>query len=143
MPKPFSSSCGRTWPDVPQRRSVERFLEGIRRLDPLLVVLFGSLATGNHTQHSDADVLVVFREPVEWEAVYAFSDGVVQPVVVTWEELLLRLAEGEPFFHEILAEGIPLLQADDALWDELTRRAAEAARAQALARTPSGWRWGR
>lgn len=143
MPRPSLTSCEKTWPDVPQRRSVEGFLERVRRLQPLLVVLFGSLATGDYTQHSDADVLVVFREPVAWETVYAFSDGVVQPVVATWEELLARLREGEPFFHEILAEGIPLLEAREGLWDELARCAAEAARAQALARTPRGWRWGR
>ncbi|MCS7282047.1 MAG: nucleotidyltransferase domain-containing protein [Anaerolineae bacterium] len=141
MPEPSFSSFGNTWPDVPQRASVERFLQQVRRLDPLLMVLFGSLATGDYTQYSDADVLVVFPKPVDWETVYACSDGVVQPVVVTWEELVARLEAGEPFFHEILAEGIPLLQASDTLWGELTHRAAVAAQAHALARTPRGWRW--
>ncbi|MFN3761688.1 MAG: nucleotidyltransferase domain-containing protein, partial [Anaerolineae bacterium] len=87
---------------------MERFLEKVRQLDPLLVVLFGSLVTGDYTPSSDADVLVVLRQPVDWETVYACSDGIVQPVVTTWEELLAQLDSGEPFFHEVITEGTVL-----------------------------------
>jgi len=62
---------------------VECFVEQVRRLDPLLVLIFGSVVTGEFTQYSDGDVLVAFGHPVEWETVYACSDGVVQPVVKT------------------------------------------------------------
>lgn len=120
---------------------MERFLEGVRQLDPLLVVLFGSLATGDYTPSSDADMLVVLRRPVEWETVYACSDGVVQPVVTTWEELIAQLEAGEPFFHEVIAEGIVLLDAEGTS-DALRRRAADAARRLGLERTPHGWKWG-
>jgi len=118
---------------------VERFLEKARRLDPLLVVLFGSLATGDYTSSSDADVLVALRQPVEWETVYACSDGIVQPVVVTWDELLAQLDSGEPFFHEILAEGVVLL--DSGVYEAVRRRASAAARRWGLERTPGGWKW--
>ncbi|RME36384.1 MAG: hypothetical protein D6793_05845 [Thermoflexia bacterium] len=134
-----SASSSSTLPDVPQRASVERFLEKARRLDPLLVVLFGSLATGDYTSSSDADVLVALRQPVEWETVYACSDGIVQPVVVTWDELLAQLDSGEPFFHEILAEGVVLL--DSGVYEAVRRRASAAARRWGLERTPGGWKW--
>lgn len=136
-----SVSSSSTWRNAPQRASVERFLERVRRLDPLLVILFGSLATGDYTPSSDADVLVVLRQPVEWETVYACSDGVVQPVVTTWEEFIAQLEDGEPFFHEVIVEGTVLLDAAG-LWDGLRRRASAAAQRLGLERTPYGWKWG-
>ncbi|MBC7225891.1 MAG: nucleotidyltransferase domain-containing protein [Thermoflexales bacterium] len=141
MDEKSSVSSSSTWLDAPQRASVERFLERVRQLDPLLVVLFGSLATGDYTSSSDADVLVVFREPVDWETVYACSDGVVQPVVTTWEELIAQLDAGEPFFHEVITGGTVLLDAEG-VGDVLRRRAADAARKLNLERTLSGWKWG-
>jgi len=36
------------------------FVATVRQLDPVAAVLFGSVARGDFTQHSDADVLVVF-----------------------------------------------------------------------------------
>jgi len=63
MAQKSSNSSRATWRDYPHWSSVERFVEQVRRLDPLLVLLFGSVTTGEFTQYSDADVLVVFEHP--------------------------------------------------------------------------------
>jgi len=119
---------------------VERFIEKVRRLDPLLVLLFGSVATGEFTQYSDADVLVLFERPVDWETVYACSDGVVQPVVKTRDELAAQIAAGEPFFCEIVEEGQVLFDAGG-VYAWLCRSVAAARERWGLERTVDGWRW--
>jgi len=119
---------------------VERFVEQVRRLKPLLVLLFGSAATGEFTQYSDADVLVVFDRPVDWDAVYACSDGIVQPMVKTWDELTVQIADGEPFLCEIVEEGQVLSDADG-VCERLRRQVADARQRWGLERTPDGWRW--
>jgi predicted nucleotidyltransferase len=72
------------------------------------VLLFGSLAANDYTQYSDADVLVVFERPVDWLEVYAGSDGIVQPVVKSWEVLVEDVRQAEPFYLQMLREGITL-----------------------------------
>jgi len=119
---------------------VERFVEKVRRLDPLLVLLFGSVATGEFTQYSDADVLVLFERPVDWETAYACSDGIVQPVVKTRDELAAQIAAGEPFFCEIVEEGQVLFDAGS-VYARLRRHVAAARERWGLERTVDGWRW--
>ena len=135
-----SNSSRVTWTDYPHRSSVERFVEQVRRLKPLLVLLFGSAATGEFTQYSDADMLVVFDCPVDWDAVYACSDGIVQPLVKTWDELTAQIADGEPFLCEIVEEGQVLSDADG-IYERLRRHVAEARQRWGLERMPGGWRW--
>jgi predicted nucleotidyltransferase len=119
---------------------VERFVERVRQLDPVLLLLFGSAATGDYTQYSDADVLAVFERPVAWDDVYACSDGVVQPVVRTLDELVVQVSTGEPFYHEIVEEGVVLFDAGG-VHDRVCAHAAAARERRQLERTPTGWRW--
>jgi predicted nucleotidyltransferase len=140
MAKRSSNSSRTAWRDYPHWSSVERFVEQVRRLNPLLVLLFGSVVTGEFTQHSDADVLVVFEHPQTWETVYACSDGVVQPVVKTRDELTTQIAAGEPFLCEIVEEGKVLFDAGG-VYDQLRRHVAAARERWGLERTPDGWRW--
>ncbi len=140
MAQRSSNSSRVTWHDYPHKSSVERFVEEVRRLDPLLVLLFGSVATGEFTQYSDADVLVVFEHPVNWETVYACSDGVVQPVVKAQDELAAQIAAGEPFFCEIVEEGQVLFDAGS-VYARLRRHVAAARERWGLERTVDGWRW--
>lgn len=127
--------------NYPHWPSVEHFVANVSQLRPVLVLLFGSVAMGEFTQHSDADVLVVFTEPTSWEAVYACSDGIVQPLVKTWSELEAHIKAGEPFYCEIIEDGQVLFDASD-FCDQL-RRLAEVARQQRqMQRTArGGWRW--
>lgn len=50
----------------PNFELIERFRERVQGLGPVLILLFGSVGRGEFTQHSDANVLVVVAEPVEW-----------------------------------------------------------------------------
>ena len=78
-----SASSQPSYLRYPHWPSVGRFVDGVKALQPLLLLLFGSVAKGDFTQHSDADVLAVFAAPTDWLAVYSYSDGRVQPVVKT------------------------------------------------------------
>lgn len=92
----------------PAFTELEQFVHCIVRRRPLLVLLFGSVATGRFTQHSDADVLVVFQRPVEWIDVYKCSAGRVQPLVRGLEEVLGEIERGNTLMIEALEDGIPL-----------------------------------
>ena len=136
-----SSNLSRaTWGDYPHWSSVEHFVEQVRRLDPLLVLLFGSVTTGEFTQYSDADVLVVFEHLVDWETVYACSDGIVQPIVKTQDDLTAQIISDEPFFCEIVEDGQVLFDADG-VYERLQRHVAAARECWGLERTADGWRW--
>ncbi len=140
MAPPSSNSSKATWRDYPRWPSIERFVERAKRLDPLLVLLFGSVVTGDFTQYSDADVLVVLKHPIAWETVYACSDGIVQPLVKTEDELTAQIAAGEPFFCEIIEQGQVLFDIGG-VYERLRRRVTAARRQWGLEQTPSGWRW--
>lgn len=141
MPTASLTSLRQTYPSYPHWDEVESFVAGVRALDPLFVLLFGSVAKGDFTQHSDADVLVVLEGPVDWLDVYAFSQGMVQPVVKTRAELGQQLEAGEPFYHEMLEDGLLLCQSGPA-YEELQALARQARQALGLVRTRTGWRWG-
>jgi predicted nucleotidyltransferase len=50
----------------PHFELIERFMERVQGLGPVLILLLGSGAKGEFTHHRDADVLVVVAEPVDW-----------------------------------------------------------------------------
>lgn len=87
------------------------------------VYLFGSLARGNYTPRSDADVLVVERTPsaprqmdrppryVDWFLGLAVPADVV---VLTLDELAQLRAEGRLFAREAVDEGVLLAGSLDA-----------------------------
>ncbi len=137
-----SNSLRSTYRDYPHIASIESFLAGIEPLQPALVILFGSVATGDFTQKSDADVLVVFDEPVEWQEVYAHSDGWVQPVVKTLAEVSDLLMAATPFFCQIIEDGV-VLRDRDGLYNHLRDLAEEAKSRQGLVRSAEGWHWAR
>jgi predicted nucleotidyltransferase len=137
-----SSSLRSTYLDYPHLAELRRFLARIAPMRPLLVLLFGSVAKGEFTQHSDADVLVVFSKPVDWLEVYEHSDGLVQPLVKTLDEIMARIEEGDPFVIEILEDGIALHE-DGGVHGRLLAAVAEAKERFGLVRTDDGWRWGK
>ncbi|MGC8779613.1 MAG: nucleotidyltransferase domain-containing protein [Anaerolineae bacterium] len=126
--------------NYPHWPSVERFVAQVRQLEPLLVLLFGSVATGEFTQYSDADVLVIFQQSVPWEMVYACSDGFVQPVVKTWREIEAKVRSGEPFYCEIAEDALVLFDAGG-VYEQLQRLTTISREYWGLERTSSGWRW--
>jgi len=67
----------------------------------LAVILFGSLATGEFTQHSDADVAVIFATPVDWMKLYRCSSGRVQPLVYPAEQFLQMINKANGLALEV------------------------------------------
>lgn len=124
--------------DYPHIASIRRFVLNIGPNKPLLIVLFGSVARRDFTETSDADVLVVFPEQCDWNLVYACSDGWVQPVVMSLEELRKRLIEGESLAHEIEQDG-ELIFGSHELWDELRGIARDARERLGMKRFPDRW----
>lgn len=135
-----SPSCEPTCKRYPHWSSVENFVAATRRFDPLAVVLFGSVARGDFTQYSDADVLVVVPHPVDWLEVYQHSDGWVQPLVKTYNEFLRGLEEPLPFFIEIVEDGIVLWEQEGTM-ARLRTAARAAQRRHQMVRTGSRWEW--
>jgi predicted nucleotidyltransferase len=81
------------------------------------VLVYGSVARGTATEHSDIDLLVVaptterFYERMgsALAVVRDISRGLpLAPIVVTPEELSFRLARGDQFIQEIVETGVEL-----------------------------------
>ena len=79
------------------------------------IVVFGSVARGEATIHSDIDLLVIAptTESPYWrmaharEAIRDLSIGLpISPIVMTPGEVEQRLHKGDTFLGEILAHGI-------------------------------------
>ncbi len=150
MPSALSSLCTALSPEhrdrlkqlqerYPGWGELESFVGKIAKRRPLLVLLFGSLATGEFTQYSDADVLVVFDRAVDWMAVYELSWGRVQPLVYAMGEALREIEAGNTLLIEAVEDGIPLLNRADTY--ELMREVSERAKSLlGLVRVGQGWR---
>jgi predicted nucleotidyltransferase len=81
------------------------------------VILFGSAARGDATEHSDIDLLVIAATTDRFydrmarvlSVVRELSRGMpLAPVVLTPEELTARLARGDQFAQEIVQAGVDL-----------------------------------
>lgn len=93
----------------------------VQRFHPEKIILFGSYAYGQPTEHSDFDLLVVRREPVaenesNLEIRKAFWDvpGPRPPFTIlskTSERLANRLAAKSPFYEDIVGKGVLLYAA--------------------------------
>ncbi len=114
-------------------------MQGVQALQPALVMLFGSVAQGEFTQYSDADILTVFYEPVDWGEVYTYSDGWVQPVVKTVQEIQEQLDQGNPLFCELFEDGIVLY--DGGVQQHFERLVGETRARFELTRMRHGWFW--
>jgi predicted nucleotidyltransferase len=129
-----------TYLDYPRLAAVWDYIDYVRDLDVLLVVLFGSVARGEFHPESDVDVLVLVDKPLEWKQVYQHTSGIVQPIVKTVEEYIAQTREGEPFMLEIIEDGIPLYDADR--WHRRLVDEVRAAKEKwGLVRTELGWQW--
>lgn len=83
----------------------------------VLVLVYGSVARGKPTEHSDIDLLVVAATQERFyermgsvlAIVRDISHGIpLAPIVLTPEELSTRLARGDQFVQEILQCGVDL-----------------------------------
>lgn len=129
-----------TYCNYPHLNELTAFVKGVEALEPSLVLLFGSVATGEFTQRSDTDVLVVFDRPMDWLDVYQYSQGIVQPIVRTVAEVENLIRAGEPFYIQAFLEGV-FLAGDEQTYKRLRVLVDEALSAHGLVRTKHGWRW--
>jgi predicted nucleotidyltransferase len=93
------------------------------------VLLFGSLARGDQTDHSDLDVLVVVRDQAARTEVLrdvrSHLDSLPTPLVLTVESLEEEAAKRPSFVAHLLDEGIVLYDAPG--WTALRNSLARAA----------------
>ncbi|TFG30501.1 MAG: nucleotidyltransferase domain-containing protein [Promethearchaeota archaeon] len=93
----------------PHHNELETFINRIEKENLKLILLYGSLAKGTYTQHSDIDVLCVFdkefRDMKErFLTSYKYSEGLVQPKTLSYEEFKRSLKNGNSFLHSIIQE---------------------------------------
>ena len=129
-----------TYLDYPHLDELTAFVKGVEALGPQLVLLFGSVATGDFTQRSDADVLVAFEDEKDWLEVYQYSQGIVQPIVRTISQVENLIRAGEPFYIQAFLEGA-FLAGDRNTYQRLRAMVDDAISAHGLVRTERGWRW--
>ena len=129
-----------TYLDYPHLDELMAFVKGVEALRPQLVLLFGSVATGEFTQRSDIDVLILFERERDWLEVYQYSQGIVQPIVRTISQVEDLIRAGEPFYVQAFLEGV-FLAGDQNTYQRLRAMVDEAIRAHGLVRTEHGWRW--
>lgn len=105
-------------PDLSDLTVLRRIADRLReRMDAERVLVFGSVARGEATAHSDIDLLVVApgaehqyrRMARAHDAIRDLGIGLpLSPLVLSAEELERRLSRGDPFVRDILAEGVEL-----------------------------------
>ena len=71
---------------------------------------------------------------------FADVEGAVEPVVKTVEQVEQFIREGEPFYIEMIEDGIPLYDANGE-YKKLSRLVRDAKIAWGLKRTRDGWQW--
>jgi predicted nucleotidyltransferase len=107
-----------THPDLADPGVLLRIAERLKRQHGAAkVIVYGSVARGEATVHSDIDLLVVaptaekgYRRMATVKAlVRDLSRGLpISPIVLTPAELAQRLADGDPFVREIVESGVEL-----------------------------------
>jgi predicted nucleotidyltransferase len=105
-------------PDMPDPTVLSRIADRLReRLGATRVIVYGSVARGEATVHSDVDLLVVapsnekgyVRMANARAAIRDLSFGLpISPLVLTPDEVVRRLERGDPFVREIVEQGVEL-----------------------------------
>ncbi|HPQ39022.1 MAG TPA: nucleotidyltransferase domain-containing protein [bacterium] len=127
------------FPNYPNLKAVEDFVIGVvKDLDPLLIIMFGALPRGDYTYNSDVDTLLITDEPTTWNEIYAYGGGVVQPISKTKDDFIQQLKRGNPFFIQIMEEGI-ILHSRVGVLDEFKTIASETISKMRMIRVERGW----
>jgi len=127
------------FPNFPNLKVVEEFVDKVvMELDPLLIIMFGALPRGDYTYNSDVDALLIMDNPITWNEVYAYGGGVVQPISKTRDDFVTQLRRGNPFFIQIMEEGI-ILHAKDGILEDFKSVASETISEMRMTRVERGW----
>jgi hypothetical protein len=113
-------------------------------LQPLALILFGSLARGDFHRQSDADVCLVLaaspRSPFEGydRAVACDPSGIVQPLVYDAGQFREMIRQANGLALEVIADGI-FLAGDERFRQEIEALAAQMWQQLGIERTATGW----
>jgi len=117
-------------------------------LQPLALILFGSLAKGDFHERSDADFCVILpgplRSPFEgYDRVVACDpSGIVQPLVYDREQFCQMIDQANGLALEVMADGI-FLAGDEGFRRQIEGRARRVHERFGIERTATGWRLAR
>ena len=108
----------------------------------LSIILFGSMAKGNYTRYSDHDLLIlVSHEELNFkDRLYEYSlpsDGWVEPLVYTREEVEFMLEGLHPLILDALKDGLVIY--DRGLWNSLKAKFNELLKGGTITPKEGGW----
>ena len=130
---------------LPRVDSLRRYVEGLlkEKGDRVVsIVLFGSMARGDYTIHSDYDLLVIvdgeqlnFKDRLLEYSKH--SDGWVEPLTYTVDEVRQMLEDLNPLILDALKEGLAIY--DRGLWSTLKHRFEQLLKQGVIAPKERGW----
>jgi predicted nucleotidyltransferase len=104
---------------IPKRTIDEVVRQIVDKFRPLQIILFGSYGYGRPKPESDVDMLVIMETPLrETEQAVHICQAIeyhfgLDLIVRTPETLRRRLALGDPFLKEVMAQGRTLYERTD------------------------------
>ena len=126
--------------------AVGRFVERVtRELQPVALILFGSLAKDDYHEDSDADFCVILAKspasPFEgYDRVVACDpSGVVQPLVYGPDQFRQMVHQANGLALEIMADGL-FLAGEENFRQEIEQLAEVTRQRLGIERTATGWR---
>ena len=108
------------------------------------VIIFGSLAKGNYSGSSDADVLLVLKDaPIDEGEKYRKYNVVkasipVQLFIYTIDEIIERIERGDTFIIEAVVTGKPIM--GNETYEKLLSLCRKVIREKSMERTSIGWK---
>ncbi|KPV63008.1 MAG: Nucleotidyltransferase domain protein [Candidatus Bathyarchaeota archaeon BA2] len=131
--------------ELPRFNSLKGFVDVLlkQKGDRILsIILFGSMAKGNYTKHSDHDLLIVVsHEELGFkDRLYEYSlpsNGWVEPFTYTKEEVKSMLNNFHPLILDCLKDGLVIY--DRGLWGRLRAKFNEMLKKGILTPKGNGW----
>lgn len=114
--------------DLPRYNSIKSYIEKLlsseKKSKIKSIILHGSMARGDYSYLSDIDLLIIVSEETKKisERIYEYSeysDGWVEPLVYTEEEVKKMFNDFNPLLLYALKDGIPII--DDGFWSKLKK----------------------
>jgi len=107
-------------------------------------IIFGSLAKGNYSGSSDADVLLVLKDaPIDEGEKYRKYNVVkasipVQLFIYAFDEIIERIGRGDTFIIEAIVTGKPIM--GNETYKKLLSLCRKVIREKSMERTSIGWK---
>ncbi|MBS3772422.1 MAG: nucleotidyltransferase domain-containing protein, partial [Bacteroidales bacterium] len=108
-------------------KAIEKFINEVTKNGRVIgVILFGSLAKGEFLPHSDIDILVIYKDRVDFlennlELRRLDDSGLIEPFGYGYEQLKRMLEEINPFIWDIFEEGLILYAAEEKIIESLKK----------------------